>query len=88
MDGDADYEDGGDEEPSLAAPENHEGGQVGCMRGNDQDREAEAPEATLPPAPAEQPPANVIEVPPMRWGGRGNIIAAAGSALLDLAGVR
>lgn len=89
MDGDADHEDNGDAEPSLAAPENHEGSQVVYMRGNDQDREAEAPETPLPEMRAEpQPEPNVIVVPPLHWGGRGNIVAAAGVALLNLAKVR
>ncbi|TXN52402.1 hypothetical protein [Methylobacterium sp. WL2] len=81
MDGDADLEDGGDAEPSPAAPENITGSQVVWMRGGDQDREADAPEIVVPEVAAD---ANVIRVPPLRWGGRGNIIAAAGSALLDL----
>lgn len=78
MDGDTDLEDGADAEPSLAVPENHTGSQVVWMRGNDADREAEAPEIVLPEV------ANVIEVEPLRWGGRGNIIAAAGAYLFDL----
>lgn len=78
MDGDIDLEDGGDAEPTLAAPENYTGSQVVYMRGNDQDREADASEAVLPEA------ANVIEVEPLRWGGRGNVLAAAGSLLVDL----
>ncbi|MCJ2097677.1 hypothetical protein, partial [Methylobacterium sp. E-046] len=43
MDGDADLEDGGDAEPSLAAPENTADSQVVYMRGSDRDGEAEAP---------------------------------------------
>ena len=82
MDGDTDLEDGADAEPALAAPENHTGSQVVWMRGNDADREAEAPETVLPEV------ALVIEVEPMRWSGRGNVVSAAGSYLLDLAGVR
>ncbi|MCJ2093109.1 hypothetical protein MKK67_11455 [Methylobacterium sp. J-072] len=78
MDGDADDEDGGDAEPSLAAPENHTGSQVTWLRGNDQDREAEAPEAVLPEV------TTLIEVEPLRWGGRGNVVAAAGSFLVEL----
>lgn len=78
MDGDTDLEDGADDEPALAAPENHAGSQVVWMRGNDQDREIETPENVLPEV------ANVIEVEPLRWGGRGNIIAAAGAYLFDL----
>ena len=78
MDGDTGLEDGADAEPSLAAPENHTGSQVVWMRGNDADREAEAPETVLPEV------ANVIEVEPLRWGGRGNVIAAAGSLIVDL----
>lgn len=83
MDGDVDHEDGGDTEPSLAAPENTGGSQVVYMRGGDQDREAEASETALPEVAAE---ATVIQVPPVRWGGRGNVIAACGTALLDLVG--
>ncbi|MCJ2069330.1 hypothetical protein MKK75_11045 [Methylobacterium sp. J-030] len=37
MDGDADHEDGGDAEPTLAAPENATGSQVVWMRGSDRD---------------------------------------------------
>lgn len=80
MDGDADHEDGADAEPSLAAPENTAGSQVVYMRGNDQDREAEAPEITLPEVAAELPPeANILP-----WRGRGNVIAAAGTLIIDL----
>ena len=78
MDGDTDLEDGADAEPSLAAPENATGSQVVWMRGNDADREIDAPEAVLPEV------ANVIEVEPLRWGGRGNVLAAAGAYLFDL----
>ncbi|MCJ2120057.1 hypothetical protein MKK65_26380 [Methylobacterium sp. J-001] len=78
MDGDTDLEDGADAEPSLAAPENHTGSQVTWLRGNDQDREAGAPETVLPEV------ATVIEVEPLRWGGRGNVLAAAGAYLFDL----
>ena len=81
MDGDTDSEDGGEAEPSLAAPENHYGSQVVWLRGNDADREAEAPESALPVVVAER-----AEIPfaPLAWSGRGNIIAAAGVALLDM----
>ncbi|MGU3664531.1 hypothetical protein ACLBX9_10145 [Methylobacterium sp. A49B] len=54
------------------------------MRGNDQDREAEAPEIVLPEVLAEPQPAAEI----LPWRGRGNIVAAVGVALLDLAKVR
>jgi hypothetical protein len=80
MDGDADHEDGGDAEPSLAAPENATGSQVTWLRGNDQDREAEASEAVLPVVPAEPEPASIV----LPWRGRGNVIAAAGSLIVDL----
>ena len=80
MDGDADHEDGGDAEPSLAAPENVTGSQIVYMRGGDQDREAEAPEIVLPEVLAEPQP--VAEILP--WRGSGNVIAAAGSFLVDL----
>ncbi|WP_020095965.1 hypothetical protein [Methylobacterium sp. 285MFTsu5.1] len=80
MDGDTDHEDGGDAEPSLAAPENHEGSQVVYMRGGDQDRETEATETALPEVAAEL----MSEVVVLPWRGRGNVIAAAGSLLMDL----
>ncbi|MBN4098596.1 MULTISPECIES: hypothetical protein [Methylobacterium] len=80
MDGDADHEDGGDAEPSLAAPENHEGSQVVYMRGGDRDGEADTPETVLPKVPVDPQP--VAEILP--WRGRGNVIAAAGSFLVDL----
>ena len=54
------------------------------MRGNDRDREETAPETVLPEVPIEAAP-EVIVIP---WHGRGNIIAAAGVALLDLVGAR
>lgn len=78
MDGDTDLEGGADDERSLAAPEKHTGSQVVWMRGNDADREIEAPEVVLPEV------ANVIEVDPLRWGRRGNVLAAAGAYLFDL----
>lgn len=81
MDGDADAEDGSDAEPSLAAPENHHGAQVTWLRGNDRDREAETPETALPDMPAEPEPTPYL---PLRWGGRGNVIAAASSVILDM----
>ncbi|MCJ2015854.1 hypothetical protein MKK84_00165 [Methylobacterium sp. E-065] len=80
MDGDADHEDGWDDEPSLAAPENTTGSQVTWLRGNDQDREAEASEAVLPVVPAEPEPASIV----LPWRGRGNVFAAAGSLIVDL----
>ena len=80
MDGDADHEDGGDPEPSLAAAENHTGSQVTWLRGGDQDREAEAPEDVLSEVSIDPQP--VAEILP--WRGRGNVIAAAGTMLLDL----
>jgi hypothetical protein len=80
MDGDTDHEDGGDDEPSLAAPENNAGSQVVHMRGSDRDGEVKAPETVLPEALAEpQPTAEILP-----WRGRGNVIAAAGSFLVDL----
>ncbi|MCJ2094090.1 hypothetical protein MKK67_16555 [Methylobacterium sp. J-072] len=61
-------------------PENHTGGQVTWLRGNDQDREAEAPETVLPKVVAEVRPDATI----LPWRSRGNIIAAAGTFLVDL----
>ncbi|MCJ2137271.1 hypothetical protein MKK69_25040 [Methylobacterium sp. J-026] len=84
MDGDPDTEDGGDDEPSLAAPENATGSQVVYIRGGDQDREVEAPEDVLSEVAAE-PSSREIALP---WQGRGNVIAAAGVVLLNLARVR
>jgi hypothetical protein len=80
MDGDADLEDGGDAESSLAAPENATGSQIVYMRGSDRDGEAETPETVPPEGPAE--PQSAAEILP--WRGRGNVIAAAGSFLFDL----
>ena len=80
MDGDADHEDGGDDEPSLAALENATGSQVVYMRGGDQDREGDAPETVLPEVTTEPLPA-------LPRNGRGNVLAAAGVALLDMVGV-
>ena len=80
LDGDPDFEDGADAEPSLAAPENTAGSQVVYICGNDQDREAEAPEIILPEVAAEPRPEATI----LPWRGRGNVIAAAGVAILDL----
>ncbi|MCJ2097455.1 hypothetical protein [Methylobacterium sp. E-046] len=80
LDGDANDEDGGDAEPSLAAPENVAGSQVVYMRGNDQDRETDAPETVLPEVATELTPGAQI----LPWRGRGNVIAAAGTILLDL----
>lgn len=50
------------------------------MRGNDQDREEEASKAVLPQM-AVVPVASSIVLP---WRGRGNVIAAAGSLLVEL----
>jgi hypothetical protein len=80
MDGDADHEETGDAEPSLAAPENVTGSQVVYMRGGDQDREEATPETVLPEVTIEPQP--VAEILP--WRGRGNVLAAAGMILPDL----
>jgi hypothetical protein len=79
MDGCPDLEDRGDVEPSLAAPENSEGSQVVYTRGSDRDGEEGAPEAVFPEVPAEPQPAAEI----LPWRGRGDVIAAAGSFLVD-----
>ncbi|MCJ2076577.1 hypothetical protein MKK68_13075 [Methylobacterium sp. E-016] len=76
MDGDTDAEDGADAEPALAAPENHHGSQVVWLRGNDGDREAEAPELVVPDVSA--------ALAALPWDGRGNVIAVAGAVLLDM----
>ena len=80
MDGDADDEDAGDAEPSLAAPENATGSQIVYMRGSDRDGEAEAAETQLLEVMAEPLPVPVI----LPWRGRGNVISAAGTFLVDL----
>ena len=80
MDGDTDHEEGGDDEPSLAAPENVTGSQVVYMRGGDQNRETEAPEIVLPMVSVE-PAFEPIVLP---WAGRGNVLTACGTALLNL----
>lgn len=74
IDGCPDLEDGADAEPSLAAPENHEGSQVVYMRGGDQDREEAAAETVLP----------MVPVQPLPWSGNGNVLAAAGAMLLEM----
>ena len=86
MDGDADLEPDADAEPSLAAPEHHDGTQVGWCRGGDGDREAEAPEPILPEVLITSPVPKLRLVPaePLPWGGDGNVVAAAGVALLAL----
>ncbi|EIZ81914.1 hypothetical protein WYO_5502 [Methylobacterium sp. GXF4] len=84
MDGDPDFENGVDAEPSLAVAENYTGSQVTWLRGSDQDQEEEATE-TVPPQVVVEMPVKASVLP---WRGRGNIIAAAGVALLDLARVR
>ena len=81
MDGDPDREDGGDTEPALAAPENHHGSQVVWLRGNDGDREEEAPETVLPDVAAERA---AIPAPPFPWNGHGNVVTAAGVVLFDM----
>jgi len=60
MDGDADLEDGADDEPSLGAPEGHVS-QIGWLRGGDRDLEAIAPESR----PCDEPPElrRVIKAP-------------------------
>ena len=85
MDGDTDAEDDADAEPALAAPENHHGSQVVWMRGNDADREAEAVEILLPVVAAQRA---LIPFAPLAWGGHGNVVAAAGVALLNMVGGR
>lgn len=80
MDGDADHEDSGDAEPSLAVPENPGGSQIVYMRGGDQDQEAETPETTLPDVAAALPSEMAI----LPWRGRGNVLAAAGTLILDM----
>ena len=87
MDGDTDREDDGDNEPSLAAPENVTGSQVVYMRGGDQDREVDALETVLPETVLPEvatTPVIVAEILP--WRGRGNVIAAAGAFIVDLMG--
>ncbi|WP_267359796.1 MULTISPECIES: hypothetical protein [unclassified Methylobacterium] len=83
MDGDADHEEGGDAEPSLAAPENVTGSQVVYMRGSDRDGEVEAPETVLPVV-AVVPAEPMLEAIVILWRGRGNVIAAAGLMLVDM----
>ncbi|TXN73401.1 hypothetical protein [Methylobacterium sp. WL6] len=78
LDGDTDAE---DTEPALAAPENHHGSQIVWLHGNGGDREAEAPETVPPVVVAEHV---VIPFAPLPWRGSGNVVAAAGVALLEM----
>ena len=79
MDGDADLEDGGDASRRWRLPRTHR--HPGRLHArSDQDREAEAPETVLPEVAAEPLPA-------LPRNGRGNVLAAAGVALLDMVGV-
>jgi hypothetical protein len=50
------------------------------LRGSDQDCEAEVPETVLPEVAGEPMPEAEI----LPWRGRGNVIAAAGTMLLDM----
>jgi hypothetical protein len=52
------------------------------MRGGDQDRETESPKTALPEVAAEPMPEAEI----LPWRGRGNVVATAGSFLIDLLG--
>ena len=54
--------------------------QVIYMRRNDRDREVEVPETVLPEMAAERRPEAQI----LPWRGKGNIVTAVGSALIDL----
>ncbi|WP_187274819.1 MULTISPECIES: hypothetical protein [unclassified Methylobacterium] len=81
MDGDADHEDSRDAGPALAAPESHHGRQVVWLHGNERDREAGAPETVLPIVTAKDA---VTSPAPLAWGGRGNIVSAAGVVLLEM----
>lgn len=63
----------------VKAP-NHTGSQVTWLRGNDQDREIETADALLPEQEGESLPEAAI----LPWRGRGNVLAAAGVAILDL----
>ncbi len=70
---------------SLCRPDDYQASQVTWLRGNDQDREAEAPETLLPEVAAEtQQP----EIPPkaivLPWRRCGNVIASAGTFLVEL----
>ncbi|MDP4027218.1 hypothetical protein Q8W71_32100 [Methylobacterium sp. NEAU 140] len=85
-DGDPDLKPDADAEPSLAAPESHHGSQVALMRGGDEDREAEAPEAALPEV-IRSPAPRVRSAPAttgLAWNGHGNVVSYAGAALIAL----
>ncbi|MCJ2067472.1 hypothetical protein MKK75_01400, partial [Methylobacterium sp. J-030] len=85
MDGDADLEDGADDEPFLAAPANATGSQMTWLRGDDADREADQPETEMGEVAVTLPPAEPQEMAQiLPWRGRGNVIAAAGTLILDL----
>ncbi|GJE14626.1 hypothetical protein [Methylobacterium longum] len=79
-DGDVDLEDGAEAEQSLTAPENATGSQVVYMRGSDRDSEADVFDTVLPEVAVEKHPEPVV----LPWRGGGNVIAAAGSLIVDL----
>jgi hypothetical protein len=83
MDGDADHEDGGDAEPSLASPENATGSQIVWMRSGDQDCEADTPEIMSSEGRIKDVP-DPFALP---RNGHGNVVAACSSALLSLIGI-
>lgn len=80
MEGDTDAEDGADAEPALAAPENYRN-RVVWLRNNDSCEETEAPETMLTVVVAECPALPFAALP---WRGSGNVVAAAGVALLEM----
>lgn len=93
-------EDGSDPQATEAAPEPNlkamaaHAGQVIQLRDAAQptptpEPEPEAPQDEPPAAPAPVATAEVRQlVPPLPWGGAGNVVAAAGCAVLALVGMR
>ncbi|WP_246692085.1 MULTISPECIES: hypothetical protein [unclassified Methylobacterium] len=84
MDGDTDLEDGADDEPALAAPENTTGSQIVWMRGSDRNGETETAEILLSECGIKRDSDPFV----LPGNGHGNVIAACGSVSPNLVGGR
>ncbi|MCJ2042944.1 hypothetical protein MKK55_28940 [Methylobacterium sp. J-059] len=84
IDGDAGAEDAGEAEPAPIVAE-RVGAQVVSLRGPAVDLRPSAPEIVLQDMPADP---DVLPFAPLPWRGAGNVVAAAGVALLSMVGGR